>query len=149
MAMAAPVRAKSFPLKQKTIFERQEDELLIELTRAMSIAEEEKLAEEKLAEAKLAEAKLAEAKLAEERLIQERLAEKDKMAKEARESLLSGLPTGRELLKQLQEQADAHEEQVKRSDWEQVQVGLPQVFVLLFLQVFLKMRSLSECVLYS
>ena len=103
----APVRAKSFPLQERTRWERLEEEQLCQQTRAMELFEK---AHEK-----------------------ENIAE-EKQREEAHQNLLSGLERGKELLKQLCEEAHAHEEE-KKSDGEQIQVRMKPNNKLLFIRL--------------
>ena len=87
----APVRAKSFPLQERSMRERLEEEQLCQQTRAMELFEK---AQEK-----------------------EKVA-KEQLREEAHQRLLSGLERGKELLRQL------HEQEEKKSDGEQIEVGI-------------------------
>ena len=101
--MAAPVRAKSFPLQERTVWEKIEEENLLEQAKAMELLEKEKLMEQE--------------KLLEE----ERLAKEEQQKEEAWGRLLTGLERGKALLQQLQEEVDAQEE---KSGREQNEVGI-------------------------
>ena len=98
VAPLAPVRAKSFPLQERTIWERLEEEQLCQQTRAMQLFEK---AQEK-----------------------EKVADEQKK-EEAHQHLISGLERGKELLKELCEQAEAHEEENK-SVGKQIEVRIIQ-----------------------
>ena len=87
----APVRSKSFPLQERSIWEKLEEEQFCQQRKAMEshcdkVEEEQKL-----------------------------MAQEEERRQEAQRSLLATLAKGEELLLQLHEQADAHEEEMKKS----------------------------------
>ena len=96
-APLAPVRSKSFPLQERNTWERAEEERLCQQTRALDIfvkAQEEN----------------------------KEMAQEEQRREEAHKKLLAGLAKGRELSKQLHEHA--HEEEMKKSDQDQMKVGI-------------------------
>ena len=99
-ALVAPVRSKSFPLQEKNIWDKMEEEKLLQQTRAIKLFD--KAQEEK------------------------QMAQEEQMGEEAQNQLLARVAEGEELFKQLCEQADAHEEEMKKSGQEQRKVGITQ-----------------------
>ena len=89
----APVRSKSFPLQERSIWERLEDEQGCQQKRAM----------EKLC-----------GKVQEEQKKKE-MAQEEERRQECQKNLLTRVAKGEELLRQLHEQADAHEQVMKKS----------------------------------
>ena len=96
----APIRSKSFPLQERSIWERlEEEQFLCQQKKAMEshcdkVEEEQKL-------------------MAQEE--KKQMVQEEERRQEAQKSLLARLAEGEELLLQLHEQADAHEEEIKKS----------------------------------
>ena len=89
----APVRSKSFPLQERSIWERLEDEQVCQQERAM-----EKLCDKVQEEEK-----------------KKQMAQEEERRQESQQNLLTRVAKGEELLRQLHEQADAHEQVMKKS----------------------------------
>ena len=66
------------------------------------------------------------------------MAQEEQRREEAHKDLLAGVAKGEELFKQLCEQADAHEEEMKKSAGEQLKVGISKK------SVYISMSDLVE-----
>ena len=103
----APVRSKSFPLQERSTWKRLEEEQFCQQWKAMENPCDKVKEEQKLM-----------AQEEEKQTVQE-----EERRQEAQKSLLAQLARGEELILQLHEQADAHEEEKKKSAKE-LKVGI-------------------------